>query len=171
MMSQFPKSQRSRPRTGATRAMAIALLAVVTLAGVGLGFAADRLALHSRRGEGGARRFGPGFGPPVEGHRGWPGGDMRRANGMRERFAHELDLSPEQAERVDNIMTQQTEDFRRLREQMQPRFDSLLAQAQARIDSVLTPGQREKLKTLRAREVFGPRDSFGARDHHLQPPR
>lgn len=56
------------------------------------------------------------------------------------------------------------EDFRRLREAMRPRFDSLLLDAQARLDSVLTPAQREKLETLRAREVFGPRDNFGARD-------
>lgn len=88
---------------------------------------------------------------------------------MRERFAHELELTPEQQQRVDAIMSQQTDDFRRLREQMQPRFDSLLARAQLRIDSVLTPAQRERLKTLRAREVFGPRDSFGGRDHHPPP--
>jgi Spy/CpxP family protein refolding chaperone len=90
---------------------------------------------------------------------------------MRERFAQELDLTPEQQRRVDAIMAQQTDDFRRLREQMQPHFDSLLAQAQARIDSVLSPAQREKLKMLRAREVFGPRDSFGGRERHPPPPK
>ena len=164
---------RLQLRRGATRAMALALLAVVALAGMGLGFAADRLALHGRRGVGGGRRFGPeGFGVPPEGRRGRPGGaEMRRSDGMREQFARELDLTPEQQERVDAVMRQQTEDFRRLREQMRPRFDSLLVQAQTRIDSVLTPSQREKLKVLRAREAFGPRDSFGGRDHHSPPPR
>jgi hypothetical protein len=34
---------------------------------------------------------------------------------------------------------------------------------------VLTAPQREKLKALRAREVFGPRDSFGGRDHRPPP--
>jgi len=164
---------RLQARRGATRAMAIALLAVVALAGVGLGFAADRLALHSRRGVGGGRRFGPeGFGGPPEGRRGRLGGmEMRRSEGMREQFTRELELTPEQQQRVDAVMRQQTEDFRRLREQMQPRFDSLLVEAQARIDTVLTPSQRDKLKMLRAREAFGPRDSFGGRDHHSSPPR
>jgi Spy/CpxP family protein refolding chaperone len=87
---------------------------------------------------------------------------------MRERFARELDLSPAQERRVDSIMAQQMLDFRRIRTEMQPHFDSLLAQAQARLDSVLTPAQRERLKSLRAREAFGPRDSFGMRE--LRPP-
>ena len=152
----------ARARRGATRATAIALLIVVALAGMGLGFAADRLATHNRRSEG--RRFGAGFGPPPEGRRG-------RGADMRQRFARELDLSPDQARRVDSIMSRQMSDFRRLREEMQPRFDSLLAKAQAGIDSVLTPTQRAKLKTLRDREAFGPRGGgdFGARDHRPPP--
>lgn len=164
-------SGRLQTRRGATRAMAIAILAVVALAGMGVGFAADRLAMRSRHHDRGERRFGPPrFGDAPEGRRGRAGDvDVRRSDGMRERFARELDLTPEQRQRVDAIMAQQTEDFRQLREQMQPRFDSLLVQAQARIDSVLTPAQREKLKTLRARGVFGPRDSFGGRDHHPPP--
>lgn len=162
-----------RARNGATRAMAVALLVVVGLAGVGLGFAADRLALHNRRGEmrGFGRGGGPGFGPP-DGRRGRDGvgpGSGRRGEGMRERFARELDLTPEQSRRVDSIMAQQMVDFRRIREAMQPRVDSLLARAQARLDSVLTAAQREKLKTLRARDAFGPRDGFGMRE--LRPPR
>jgi Spy/CpxP family protein refolding chaperone len=87
---------------------------------------------------------------------------------MRERFARELDLTPEQARRVDSIMAQQMMEFRRIRSEMQPRFDSLLAHAQARLDSVLTPAQREKLESLRAREAFGPRDGFGTRE--MRPP-
>jgi Spy/CpxP family protein refolding chaperone len=147
--------------------MAIALLLVVALAGVGLGFAADRLALHNRRNE--EPRTGPGFGGPPDGRRGGRGGDPRRGVGMRERFAQQLDLTPDQARRVDSIMTQQTADFRKLREQMQPRFDLLLAKAQAGIDSVLTSGQREKLRALRAHDAFGPRESFGARERRAPP--
>jgi hypothetical protein len=144
--------------------MAVALLVVVALAGMGLGFAADRVALHGQRRE--MHRFGPGggggpgFGGP-DGRRGREGGGGRRAEGMRDRLAQELDLTPEQARRVDSIMVRQMADFRRIRSEMQPRFDSLLMQAQARLDSVLTPAQRERLKSLRAREAFGPRDSFG----------
>ena len=143
--------------------MAIALLAVVGLTGMGLGFAADRVAMHNRRNEGrgfGPRGGGPGFGPP-EGRRGRDGmrpGGGHRGEGMRERFARELDLTPAQERRVDSIMAQQMIDFRRIRQEMQPRVDSLLAAAQARLDSVLTPAQREKLKALRARDGFGMRE-------------
>jgi Spy/CpxP family protein refolding chaperone len=154
-------------RPGATRATAVALLVVVALAGMGLGFAADRLASRDRRPEG--RRFGSGFGPPPEGRRGRGPGDPRRADAIRERFARELDLTPDQARRVDSIMTRQMSDFRRLREEMQPRFDSLVVKAQAGIDSLLTPAQREKLKTLRDREAFGPRDGFGGRERRPPP--
>jgi Spy/CpxP family protein refolding chaperone len=153
--------------------MAIALLCVVALAGMGLGFAADRLALRGQRPEMGRFRGGsgpgPGFGPP-EGRRGRDaGGGGRRGDGMRERLARDLELTPEQQRRVDSIMGKQMEDFRRIREEMQPRFDSLLVQAQAGLDSVLTRTQRERLKTLRARQAFGPRDSFGMREPRPRP--
>ena len=149
--------------------MAIALLAVVGLAGVGLGFAADRLALHR---EHGGRRFGPGDGA---GRGMWDGGrgmreGRRGGEGMRERLARALDLTPDQQRRVDSIMTQQTRDFRRIRAEMQPRFDSLLQRAQAGLDSVLTPAQRARLQSLRAREAFGARDSFGGREMRGPPP-
>jgi Spy/CpxP family protein refolding chaperone len=150
--------------------MAIALLAVVGLAGMGLGFAADRLALHHDRGAG--RRFGPGDGP---GRGTWDVGrgmreGRRGGDGMRERLARELDLTPDQQRRVDSIMTQQTRDFRRIREEMQPRFDALLQRAQTGLDSVLTPAQRARLQSLRARQAFGARDSFGGREMRGPPP-
>lgn len=156
------KDSTSRARAGATRAMAIALLAVVGLAGMGLGFAADRLALH--HGRGGGRRFGGGDGvgrgmwDAPRGMRDAGRGGMRDAGrGMRERLAHELELTPDQQRRVDSIMAQQTRDFRRIREEMQPRFDSLLERAQAGLDAVLTPAQRARLQSLRAREAFDAR--------------
>ena len=142
-------------RLGMTRGAAIALLTFVSLAALGVGIAVDRLVLQSHRVDerrtSGSRGGGrPPFGPPG-----------RESRGMRERFARELDLSPQQAARIDSIMEQQMADFRRLRDEMQPRFDSLLAKAQLRIDSLLTPAQRERLKLLREREVFGPRGGFG----------
>lgn len=154
---------RLRARSGATRAMAVALLIVVLLAGMGLGFAADRLALRNTRSVG--RRPLPPSGFGLRG----PGGRDSHRDGMRESLARELDLTPEQQRRVDSIIARQMDDFRRLREAMRPRFDSLLLDAQAHLDSVLTPAQREKLKALRAREEFGPRDSFGARDRRPPP--
>jgi len=164
------KDSTWKSRSGSSRAMAIALLAVVGLAGIGLGFAADRLALHHERG--GGRRFGAGDGA---GRGMWDAGrglrDGRRGGeGMRDRFARELDLTPEQQRRVDSIMSQQTRDFRRIRAEMQPRFDSLLQRAQAGLDSVLTPAQRARLQSLRARQAFGARDSFGGREMRGPPP-
>ena len=165
LITRGAPTTRLRARRGATRGMAIALLAVVALAGMGLGFAADRVATRNRGFDRHRPGPGPGMGPgggfgPMEGRRGregrhGPGGDG--GDEMRERFAHELDLTPDQQRRVDSIMAQQMADFRRIRAEMQPRIDSLLAQAQSGIDSVLTPVQREKLKALRAREAFGPR--------------
>src|SRR5437773_10697138 len=117
LVTESSHRPRLRARAGATRAMAVALLCVVALAGVGLGFALERLAMHNERGM--SRRPGPGFGPP-DGRRG--GRDLHRGEDMRERLVRELDLTPEQARRVDSIMAQQMSDFRRLREAMQPRF-------------------------------------------------
>ena len=157
-----------RARRGATRLVAVAVLVVVALAGAGLGMATDRFLLHQGPGAEG-RSAGEGAGYGGRGQRGGMGREVRSSsrgrgeggNGMRDRFARELDLSPAQAARVDSIMAQQAADFRRLREEMQPRFDSLLGKAQSRLDSVLTPAQRDKLKDLREREVFGPRGGFG----------
>ena len=161
------KDSTSRRRSATTRAMAIALLAVVGLAGMGLGFSADRLALHHERS---GRHFGSGDGRGMrDGGRGMRDG-RHGGEGMRERLAHELDLTPEQQRRVDSIMTQQTRDFRRIREEMQPRFDSLLQRAQAGLDSVLTPAQRARLQSLREREAFGARESFGGREMRGPPP-
>ena len=138
----------SRSRRGATKTMALALLVVVGLAGMGFGFAAERLTLHRHRfsSYAGAR---PALPPnDVGGRRGREG---RPHDAMRERFARDLDLTPDQQRQVDSIMAQQARDFRRLRAEMRPRFDSLLARAQRGLDSVLTPAQRERLGHLRQR--------------------
>jgi hypothetical protein len=148
-------------RSGATKAMALALLVVVGLAGMGLGFAAERLTLHRHRVVlfPGSR---PGFRPNEMTLR--RGREGRPREAMSERLARELELTPQQQHRVDSIMAQQARDFRLLRLEMQPRFDSLLARARHGLDSVLTPAQREHLESLRARDAFGPRGGFGPPD-------
>lgn len=90
---------RLQARRGATRAMALALLIVVGLAGMGVGFAADRLALRNARNAG--HRPPP---PPSFGSFRGPGGREGHREGMRESLARELDLTPEQQSRVDSIM-------------------------------------------------------------------
>ena len=142
--------------------MALALLVVVGLAGMGLGFAAERLALHRHRffaSAGGRADLGPN---EMVGRR---GRDGRPRDAMRDRFSRELGLTPEQQRRVDSIMAQQARDFRRLRAEMRPRFDSLLLRAQHGLDSVLTPAQRDRLEELRARDAFGARDRWPPNRH------
>jgi hypothetical protein len=143
-------------RRGATRASAIAVLALVAIAGAGIGIAVERLVLRPPRPDSFGRPPFPrgGGGPPGFG-RGMRGG------GMRDRLERELDLTPEQVKRLDAITDQQMADFRTLRQEMQPRFDSLLTRTQHQLDSVLTPEQREKLKTLRERDLLGAPGAFG----------
>src|SRR6185437_2693576 len=84
---------KPRPRRGATKAMAVALLVVVGLAGMGLGFAAERLTLHRHRISSyeGTR---PAFPSNEMGGRRVRAGRPRDA--MRDRFARDLDLTPDQ---------------------------------------------------------------------------
>jgi hypothetical protein len=143
--------------------MALALLVVVGLAGMGLGFAAERLTMHRHRFGMHAMMGGRGGLPPNDGG-GRRGREGRPREAIRDRLARDLELTPEQERSLDSIMSQQARDFRRLRAEMQPRFDSLLLRAQRGLDSVLTPTQRDRLEQLRARDAFGARDSFGAWD-------
>lgn len=143
-------------RRGASRASAIAVLALVAVAGAGIGIAVERLVLRPPRLESSRR-------PPFPRGGGGPPGFGRgmRGSGMRDRLQQELDLTPEQAKRIDAITDQQMADFRTLRQEMQPRFESLLTRTQKQLDSVLTPEQREKLKTLRERDLLGAPGGFG----------
>ena len=96
--SPVPPNPEPGPRRGG-RLGAVVVLVLVALAGVIAGVALDRLRFipHMFGGLGhgpGAHEWGPGGGPP-------------RDHGFRDRFAHELGLSPEQQIRIDSIMDRQ----------------------------------------------------------------
>jgi hypothetical protein len=73
----------------------------------------------------------------------------------RDRLARELALTDSQRVRLDSVLSRQTARFRATREQIQPQMDSIFAQTRAQVDSLLTPAQREQLKGIRDRNVFG----------------
>lgn len=81
----------------------------------------------------------------------------------RDRLARELALTDAQRVQFDSVLSRQTSRFRATREQIQPQMDSIFEQTRAQIDSILTPAQREQLKTIRDRNVFGFPPGLGPR--------
>jgi len=73
----------------------------------------------------------------------------------RDRLARELALTDSQRVKLDTVLSRQTARFRATREKIQPEMDSIFAQTRAQIDSLLTPEQREQLKAIRDRNLFG----------------
>ncbi len=89
----------------------------------------------------------------------------------RDRLARELALSDSQRTRLDSVLTRQTVRYRAAREQIQPQIDSIFAQTRVQLDSLLTPAQREQLKTIRDRNVFGFPPGIGPRPGDSSRPR
>ncbi len=149
---------------GAAKRQAAIVLALVLLAGLLIGIAADRLWLTRHWGRGG--RPGIGFADGPRGGPGRPGGPpgmMRggfpamspehaaeRRREVVKRLTRELDLSEAQQHAVDSIMAANEGEFRALEQEMRPRMRAFLEKSRAQIDSVLTPAQRERF------HKFGP---------------
>jgi len=90
--------------------------------------------------------------PATRGPRGlWPASQAA----SRDRLARELSLTDSQRVKLDSVLSRQTARFRTTREKIQPEMDSIFEQTRAQIDSLLTPAQREQLKNIRDRNVFG----------------
>jgi hypothetical protein len=89
----------------------------------------------------------------------------------RDRLARELALSDAQRTQLDSVLSRQTARYRATREQIQPQMDSIFEQTRAQIDSMLTPPQREQLKTIRDRNVFGFPPGLGPRPGDSSRPR
>jgi hypothetical protein len=82
----------------------------------------------------------------------------------RDRLARELALSDSQRVHLDTVLSRQTARFRATREQIQPQMDSIFAQTRVQIDSILSPTQRDRLRDIRDRNLFGlPRGGDSAR--------
>ena len=73
----------------------------------------------------------------------------------RDRLARELALSDSQRVQLDTVLSRQTARFRTTREQIQPQMDSIFAQTRVQIDSILSPTQRDRLRDIRDRNLFG----------------
>lgn len=109
------------------RWVAFVLVALVFVSGVAVGVLGARL-----------RGFRHLYGDP-----------SRESRGAPERLREELDLTPEQAERVADIVRESHAASRELRESLHPRVRAVMEESARRIDEVLTPAQREKFSELR----------------------
>jgi Spy/CpxP family protein refolding chaperone len=127
-----------------SRFLAIAVLLAVLAAGLFAG-AALTLVFGSRGSHVQHERRlvrGPG-GPPMP-------GDHEGVVFMRRPFGEELDLEPEQRERVERLMEEQRRKAEQLMADMEPRMKALMDSTNAAIEEVLTPEQRERFREMQA---------------------
>jgi Spy/CpxP family protein refolding chaperone len=89
----------------------------------------------------------------------------------RDRLATELALTDSQRVKLDTVLSRQTARFRAAREVIQPRVDSIFQQTRAQIDSMLTPQQRDQLRNIRDRNLFGFPPGIGPRPSDSSRPR
>jgi Spy/CpxP family protein refolding chaperone len=129
--------------------LAAGALLAAAVAGFLLGVVADRAVVMRRfarmawhwpvpHGPGGWMGRGP---PGRPGH-----GDAMRRH-VREQFAREYGLTPEQTARVDTIMQRRDQALEALHAQVEPQARALLETTHREIDSVLTPEQRARFDT------------------------
>ena len=78
-----------------------------------------------------------------------PGHRMMRSEGYSIRLDQQLDLSAEQAEAIDDVITATREQAAELRQEMFPRVRDLMDEALEEIEQILTPEQREAYDRLR----------------------
>ena len=133
----------SAPWRPSGRVLAFLVLLLVAVAGGMAGVAIDRRVLLPRKFEGHRFEHGPG-----------PHGPRDRE--FRNRFAHELGLSPDQQTRIDSIMEHQGRELRAIRHQVQPQLDSIVSRTRRQLDLVLTPEQRKKAEEIRRRHPRPP---------------
>ena len=74
---------------------------------------------------------------------------LERPSIISERFEaslSNLSLSPEQDQKIVQILTESREQIQNLREQFRPRFWTVLTESRRKIDSELTPEQRSQFR-------------------------
>ncbi|HEY7877088.1 MAG TPA: hypothetical protein VIC55_02625 [Gemmatimonadaceae bacterium] len=127
------------------RALAAIVVGVTLVAGILVGIGLDR-AFFVRSFHGGpGARFAPAFGMMTHGPR------LAARQAMRERFARDLQLTPEQQARIDTIMQRRLAAFDSIQEESRPRIRALIVDTRTQIDSILTPEQRERYHALAQR--------------------
>jgi Spy/CpxP family protein refolding chaperone len=139
-------------RSGVNARVVAALVVVLALiTGILVGVAADRrMLMHWEW------RHGGGIPPFGAGMRG-PHGRGGPPDVVRQRFASELGLTPQQVAQVDSIMSRRMAERRALEDSIAPRMRLLLDSTRADIERVLTPEQRQKFEAWRARHGDGRR--------------
>ena len=68
-----------------------------------------------------------------------------------ERFSSELQLTPEQKEKIAQITEAKHEQLTALRGEMEPKFEQIRSSSKAEIRKVLTPKQNEKFEKMETR--------------------
>ena len=84
----------------------------------------------------------------------WRGGSDRAERfekAVLKRLARDLSLQPEQEQRVETILRETGQEFRRLRDEIGPRFDEIRKRGEERIRTVLDREQQVKFTELVAK--------------------
>jgi len=84
-----------------------------------------------------------------------------------EKMTRALDLTPDQQEKVQNILDRTRDKMMVLREKNRPAFKRIFQQSQKEIAAVLNPGQKDKFDRLRKRL----KQQFEKRGERRRPPR
>lgn len=112
----------------ASRGRAAVLLMLMFAAGLAVGLAGERYALHRGPGE--------------------HSDETHRGRSTIERFADDLGITPEQQARIDPILVETREQMSAVFDRVRPEWESVVDSARARIESVLSPDQVERYRTL-----------------------
>jgi hypothetical protein len=130
-------SAQRRHRAG----VGLVVLAIVAVASGLAGAAIDRYMVMQRLGPL-APILKAGAASPADAHR------------FAAHVTSELDLSPDQQERVETIIERRMGDARIMRAQVKAQLLGMIDAAQTEIDSVLTPAQRVKFLEIRRRHGY-----------------
>jgi len=112
----------------ASRGRAAVLLVLMFAAGLAVGLAGERYALHRNAGE--------------------DSGETRRGRSTIERFADDLGITPEQQALIDPILVETREQMSAVFDRVRPEWDAVVDSARSRIESVLSPDQVERYRAL-----------------------
>lgn len=112
----------------ASRGRAAVLLMLMFAAGLAVGLAGERYALHRGAGEN--------------------SDETHRGRSTIERFADDLGITPEQQARIDPILVETREQMSAVFDRVRPEWEAVVDSARARIESVLSPDQVERYRAL-----------------------
>jgi len=128
----------------ASRGRAAFLLALMFVAGLAVGLAAERYMVHRGPGE------------TTERHR-----DRRTTI---ERFADDLGITPEQQRQIDPILVETRERMSAVFDRVRPEWEAVVDSARSRIEAVLTPQQVERYRALLEEQERQRRSEAGDED-------